>query len=148
MPLCRSAFLSLRLSPLRAIVRRSSPPTSLSPPLCHVLFTPPRPDTLLAQCFDAASSGSQCTTSLQVSYDYGHTFVQAIRSVAQYDWGPGENTVMYSAFDDAGETIMAHMAKGVGVYRSSDAFLKSSNTYLVVERGAGFKVRPSQDCGC
>ena len=47
--------------------------------------------------------------------------------------------MIYSAYDDK-VRVDGHSVKGVGVYRSSDAFRKTSNTYLVVERGAGFKV--------
>jgi len=122
---------------------------NIEKPLTGIKMHKTNADLMLAShmsqgCYMPASRGiSECSTSLQVSYDYGHSFVQAVRSVAQYDWGPGENTVIYSAYDDLEVSAVQRMGKGLGVYRSSDAFRKSSNTYLVVEKGAGFKVSKS-----
>eukprot|EP00284_Hemiselmis_tepida_P009075 CAMPEP_0174928778 /NCGR_PEP_ID=MMETSP1355-20121228/25968_1 /TAXON_ID=464990 /ORGANISM="Hemiselmis tepida, Strain CCMP443" /LENGTH=201 /DNA_ID=CAMNT_0016174955 /DNA_START=11 /DNA_END=613 /DNA_ORIENTATION=- len=71
-------------------------------PLGGVKMHKTRGDYLLAsrmrdRCYAPARAG-ECDVDLLVSYDFGSSFRRAVRRVSQYDWGPSENTVIYSAF--------------------------------------------------
>ena len=42
-----------------------------------------------------------CFQQLYVSRDFGASWAPVVDFVQQYDWGPGDDTVVYSAFDSA-----------------------------------------------
>lgn len=42
--------------------------------------------------------------ALYISYNFGASWTEAVKFVAQYDWGPRDKTVIYSAYDKSQAT--------------------------------------------
>lgn len=81
--------------------------------------------------------------SLYVSTDFGATWKEAVQYVQMFDWGPHDQTVIYSAYEDDGNSHQFFRAPSdLNVYRSSD-MLQTATSRLVVRHGVGFKVAKS-----
>ena len=106
-----------------------------------------RPDCILAsrlsdRCLGVTTKGF-CYNSLYVSYDYGESWEKAVSYVQQFDWGPHDRTVVYSAYENADGHQFLQDAGRLNVYRSTDMLRSQRNTRLVVRKGVGFKVSKS-----
>ncbi|EKX33425.1 hypothetical protein GUITHDRAFT_120374 [Guillardia theta CCMP2712] len=114
-------------------------------PLGEIKLHKKNPDCLLVSrmsdvCLGLSDTGF-CFNSLYVSYDWGTTFHEKVNYVQQFDWGPRDNTVVYSAYDDehVGDQYFQSM-KNLNLYRSVDMLRTQENIRLVVRHGVGFKV--------
>jgi len=106
-----------------------------------------RPDCILAsrlsdRCLGVTTQGF-CYNSLYVSYDFGDSWTEAVAYVQQFDWGPHDQTVVYSAYENAGGHQFLQDTGRLNVYRSTDMLRTRRNTRLVVRKGVGFKVSRS-----
>ena len=106
-----------------------------------------KPDCLLTsrlseRCLGASTEGF-CYNSLYVSYDFAVTWSEAVTYVQQFDWGPHDQTVVYSAYANADGHQFMQDTENLNVYRSTDMLASARNTRLVVKKGVGFKVSKS-----
>ena len=94
------------------------------------------------RCLGLSTTGF-CYNSLYVSYDLGKTWKESVKYVQQFDWGPHDSTVVYTAFEKADGHQFLQDTGTLNVYRSTDMLRTESNTRLVVRKGVGFKVSKS-----
>ena len=105
------------------------------------------PECILAgrlsdRCLGVTAQGF-CYNSLYVSYDFGRSWKEAVSYVQQFDWGPHDRTVIYSAYEHSNGHQFLQETSRLNVYRSTDMLRTERNTRLVVHKGVGFKVSKS-----
>ena len=82
-----------------------------------------RPDCMLTsrlsdRCLGVSSEGF-CYNSLLVSHDFGREWKEPVKYVQQFDWGPHDATVVYSAYAEAQGHQFLQDAGRLNVYRST-----------------------------
>ena len=55
------------------------------------------------RCLGVSTKGF-CFNSLYVTYDFGKSWKEAVSYVQQFDWGPHDKTVIYSAYESSNGT--------------------------------------------